>query len=86
MDLTGSLKIETLLGGRAPHAARVTMGGQPREAGKVGVVLTKEHVKLRLIIKMGDVCGKEIKVYCRRCGLEWKSYLQQGYHDSSALV
>ena len=33
-NLTGSLKADTLFGGRAPHAARVTMGGQPRVVGE----------------------------------------------------
>ena len=59
-NLTGSLKVEIALGDLAPHSARVTIGGQPREAEEscAGVVSAINNVKLR-DPKMTRNCGKE---------------------------
>ena len=59
-NLTGSLKVETALGDLAPHSARVTIGGQPREVegSCAGVVSTIKNVKLS-DPRMTRICGKE---------------------------
>ena len=59
-NLTGSLKVEIALGDLAPHSARVTIGGQPREVEDscADAVSAIKIVKLR-DPRMTRICGKE---------------------------
>ena len=59
-NLTGSLKVETALGDLAPHSARVTIGGQPRdvEGSCADVVSTIKNVNLR-DPRMTRICGRQ---------------------------